>query len=359
MKIVENNFKRIILGTIFFCSLFVMVVVVQYARSQGESPKGQGLTVSPPISDFNVKSGESTELTIRLTNPTQDLVEVFPLTMNFGASGEGGEPTFYPAAEEERRFSLASWIVFNQTKIALLPQQVVEFKCQILVPANAEPGGHYGVVFFSTQPPEVSKDQNQVAIASMTGSLVLVNVPGETSEEGFLEEFSARKFFWSPPVDFILRIRNMGNTHFKPHGEIMIKDMFGQNAGIVPVNERRGNVLPESTRKFEEKFETNKNIFGRFSANLRVVYGQSEKTLAGTLVFWIIPWWIIAVAVLILVIFVVLIIFIRRRRRKKREKNNPPPFQGGSAGSGGPSVRPMPFPGPHQHSPGGRRLIVG
>lgn len=299
----------------FFCCLFVLGAVwAAYSQAPVLEPKGQGLTVSPPISDFSVRPGESQDLTIRLTNPTKDLVEVYPLAMNFGASGEGGEPTFFPANEEERRFSLASWITFDQTKIALLPQQISEFRCKITVPVNVEPGGHYGVVFFSTQPPAIAAGQSQVAIASMTGSLVLVTVPGETREEGFLEEFSAKKFFWKTPVDFVLRIRNMGNTHFKPHGEIVIRDMFGQNAGVVPINEKRGNVLPESTRKFEEKFATNRHIFGRFTANLRVVFGKSEKTLATTLVFWIIPWWLVAATVAILAIAVIFTIRIRRKK---------------------------------------------
>lgn len=318
------KFLKIILLFLFLIANFFIFPIKSTAQIPGE-----GLTISPPIFELTLKPGETYSKTIKVTNPTEKLMEVYPLVMNFKAKGEGGEPAFYSATEEEAKFSLAHWIKFSQTKIALTPEQVVEFDYQITVPKDAEPGGHYGVIFFATEPPELEQDITQVAIASMIGSLVLVKVPGTIIEKGFLEEFSAKRFYFKPPVDFHIRIANLGNVHFKPQGDITVKNWQGEEVDKIAVNETKGNVLPDSTRKFEEKWERNGLILGRFSADLRVVYGEGEKTLDGKLIFWIIPWWSIASLVVIIVIITLTIWLIKRRRKSA---------QGGPA-SGGKRVK--------------------
>ena len=305
--------KKIILLSI----TLALLISIDLANAQ---IPGEGLTISPPIFELTLRSGETSSQTIKITNPTEKLMEVYPVVMNFKAKGEGGEPDFYSASEEEAKFSLAHWIKFNQTKLALTPEQMVEFKYQIAVPKDAEPGGHYGVVFFATEPPTPEEDISQVAIASMIGSLVLVKVPGAIIEKGFLEEFSAKKFYFKLPVDFAIKIANLGNVHFKPQGEITIKNWRGKEIDQVTANEARGNVLPDSTRKFEEKWEKNGLIFGRFSANFKAVYGESEKTLDGKLVFWIIPWWLIVILAIIIVLIIITIIIIGKKRKTKKRQ---------------------------------------
>jgi len=285
--------------------------------------QGEGLTISPPILELTLKPGESSQQTIKITNPTQKLMEIYPLVMNFKASGEGGEPAFYPATSGEEKFSLASWIKFNQTKLALTPEQVVEFKYQIQAPADAEPGGHYGVVFFATEPPKPEQDISQVAIASMIGSLVLARVPGAINENASLVDFSTHKFYLKTPVEFTIRIKNLGNVHFKPKGEITIQNSFGKNSDSVTVNEAKGNVLPDSTRKFTENWQASGWTFGRFSAALSLTYGETSQNLSGNLSFWIIPIWFIVLIGLILLIIIVLIIR-RKKKRAKTPKNIPP-----------------------------------
>jgi hypothetical protein len=87
-------------------------------------------------------------------------------------------------------------------------------------------------------------------------------------------------------------------------------------------NESKGNVLPNSTRKFENKWDAKPVNFldvpiGRFKANLNVVYGEGNKTLTSTLVFWILPWWVIitALIVVLIIILVIILAFVKRLRK--------------------------------------------
>ena len=301
-------------------SVFILLssyLLISLSPTQAQVP-GEGLTISPPIFELTLKEGETSSQIIKITNPTKNLMEVYPLVMNFKASGEGGEPAFYPATSEEEKFSLAKWITFNQSKIALTPEQVVEFKFKIEVPKDAEPGGHYGVVFFATEPPKPDEDISQVAIASMIGSLILGKTPGEIIEKGVLEEFIAGRFYFKKPIKFITRIKNTGNIHFKPQGEIIIKNWRGKKIDTIAVNSAKGNVLPDSTRKFEESWTPQKwYTVGRFKADLKLTYGESDQALNGHLVFWLIPWWLIAFLAIVVIAIIFLIIRWWRKRPKK------------------------------------------
>jgi len=137
----------LILG--FFALLLSGAFFYTYAALPGE-----GLTISPPINEPEIKPGETKSYIIKISNPTKELVEATPEVMDFRAKGEGGEPEFYAAEEASGQYALSSWITFAEPKIALAPEQVKEFEYTITVPTNAEPGGHYGAVFFSTAPPE-------------------------------------------------------------------------------------------------------------------------------------------------------------------------------------------------------------
>lgn len=297
---------------ILICFTLLLFFFIGFNKSLAAS--NEGLTISPPISDLSLKPGDISEQTIRLTNPTDKLMEVYPQVQNFRAQGEGGEPDFYAASNDDSKFSLGSWIKFSQTKLALTPEQVIEFKYRISVPEGAEPGGHYGAIFFATEPPKSNAGSNQVSVISAIGSLVLVRTPGEINENGKLTDFSANKFYFNRPILFTTRIQNSGNIHFKPKGQIVVKNWQGKSVESIDFNSVSGNVLPDSTRKFEEKWQPNKWTFGYFSANLALSYGENNQTFQGKLTFWIIPYWLI---ISLAVILVVLIIIIWRKKIRK------------------------------------------
>ena len=54
----------------------------------------EGMTLSPPSFEMTLEPGTETAYTIRITNPTKNLVELYPSAGNFSASGEGGEPKY-------------------------------------------------------------------------------------------------------------------------------------------------------------------------------------------------------------------------------------------------------------------------
>lgn len=312
-----------------FAALAVFFSFHENVQAQG-NPFGnnaEGMTLSPPLFEMTLKPGEETAHTIRITNPTKNLIELYPSAGNFAASGEGGEPKYEigeKAIENTSPFSIANWVSFFEPKVALLPEQVVEFRFRIKVPENAEPGGHYGVVFLGTKPPDDKTDSSQVSLSTMVGSLLLVRVPGDVHEEANIDEFSIPWFFFSPPIDFTVYLKNIGNVHVRPKGDVTVLNWRGQEETRIDVNPTKGSVLPESRRKFDALWNPEAKYFwempiGRFHATLKIDYGENHRELSRSVIFWIVPkWLIITVSILFLLIIILIIFFIIRRKRRRQ-----------------------------------------
>jgi len=327
--------KKLLFSIFVVASSVILMGVFFVLPMAAQKKAGEGLTISPPVNEVSLDKGDKSEQTIKLINPTKDTVEVYPKVMDFRAKGESGEPDFYQATDEMSKFALSKWVTFSKDKVVIAPDKFVHFKYTINVPQGAEPGGHYGVMFFASEPPETRKDITNVSLASMIGSLVLVKVPGAIIEKGLLESFSANKFLYlNNNVNFTTRVSNLGNVHFKPKGNITIKNIFGKDTQTLTVNESGGNILPDSIRKFTNEWKSDKFLFGIYKANLGIVYGESGKTLIGTSTFLIIPWWLLILIIsLLILIITLLVIFIRKIKRKRRvqkSKNVPPQSPEGS-----------------------------
>ncbi len=318
----------------YFKILFVVAILTVFAffnisnkkavaQSDSENVEQSpgGITISPPIREFTAKRGEIYQENIRLSNPSNTLIELYPQAMNFTSSGEGGQPKFYGTESESDKYALSTWISFTQPKIALAPSQVVDFSYTIKIPIDAEPGGHYGVLFFSTQAPSASQSGSQVSISSMIGCLHLLRIEGAITESAALESFKFPKIVFKSPVNFTTRVANLGNIHIKPVGEIQIDDYFGTFHQSIEFNESRGNILPASVRAFDNSWDFNlyKNI-GPQKVQLKVVYGADAKVLVHQSIIWVLPWWLfIAVASLILLIYAVIkLIYTSRKKSLKR-----------------------------------------
>ena len=296
------------------------------------------LTISPPVMELESNPGQKIDEIIKLFNETDSQIVVYPTLANFKAVGEEGQPSFLEPTEITD-YSLAAWIEIDKGPIQLAEDERKEIPFTIDVPLGAEPGGHYGAIFFGSQPPHLAEERTVIGVAGQIGSLVLLKVAGDIKEEGQLLEFGIKdgeKYFTFLPVDFYWRFENLGTVHLKPQGEILIKNIFGRTSDTVPANwvEVGGNVLPGSLRRFEaswlktplvsapqgffERLKAEKDNFalGRYEGDLVLEYGTGGKIAQASLIFWVFPWHLILVSVLGAALFIYLIIVgIKRYNR--------------------------------------------
>ena len=275
------------------------------------SGSGQGLEISPPVIELSADPGQTITATIRVRNVASGPLIAKGKADDFGAGAtEDGQPRLLLEEQGATRYSLKYWIS-SVPDLKLAPQELKTATVNIAIPKNAEPGGHFGVIRFTAVPPDL--DGTGVALSASVGALVLLKVSGNVKDDLNLAEFSTgaldakglirtkTNFFETGPVGFLVRLRNSGTVHEKGTGGITVTDTFGNNVATVAVNEKGGNVLPDSVRRFEQSL-AKKNLFGRYNAKLSLTYLGGQKKIDSTTSFWVIPWKLILIVIITLVI---------------------------------------------------------
>ncbi|MCH7492629.1 hypothetical protein IID19_03515 [Patescibacteria group bacterium] len=310
----------------------ILIVVIVVLAGYMNMPAAQAITLIPPSLEVGLTAGLSLETVIKLFNESSDTVELFTETTNFTAKGETGQPDFDFDAEP---IGLSSWLSLESGPIVLQPGERYEVPITINPPVNADPGGHYAAVFFTTQPPE----EGQVKVASKVGTLILARVEGDIKEAGIISIFdveNGQSFFNRLPVEFFARFQNTGNVHLKPTGAITVKNTFGKETASIEFNASKGATLPDTTRmykaiwesgivnevsgnfwtKYWQEYGNEKNNFalGKYTATLAISAGTNGAvTDSNEVSFWVIPWRVLLLWSLMAAVGVILIIMLLKR----------------------------------------------
>lgn len=276
---------QIIIAGLLITVVSVLTITVSDIRAQNGADSIT-LSVSPPVFELSANPGEAINNKIRVTNLSDSPKEIFVEKRNFTALGEEGGVDLREEGEDST-YSLASWVSVNTQQATIPSNDSVVFDFTIAVPANAEPGGHFGSLIFRTEPTPVA-DGSGASVGQEIGSLLLVKVAGDITEEASIASFTASKdSYESGTPTLVTRVENTGNVHFKPRGKITINNMFGREVATLDLEER--NVLPQSIRKVETEWADSGFRLGRYKANLSMVYGADDTILSASTSFYILP----------------------------------------------------------------------
>jgi hypothetical protein len=310
-------------------AITLSVPAISFAQAQGK-PSGQGLEISPPLIERSADPGQTLTLDIKLRNITKTTLVTDGSVEDFVAQGEEGQPKLLIGnTAEPSPYTFKPWVQ-SITRLTLAPEEQKVTRVTIVIPKDASPGGHYGVVRFSGIPSELD-GTGGVSLSASLGSLVLINVSGDVVKKASIAElYTAQNnkksgFFEQGPITFGLRVRNEGNVHIKPDGTMRVTNIFGKEVQVLPVNELGGNILPKSIRKFEKQFGEGKRLFGKYTVEANVHY--DGKTLTQSESFWVIPYKQIAIALGILLLLIVIVRsgikrYNARIIARERSKNN-------------------------------------
>ncbi len=294
---------------------------------------GQALEIAPPVLTISANPGQVIKTQLSLRDISSGNLIVKGQVNDFLAAGEDGTPKILFDTTQTSPFSLKTWVA-PLPQLLMKPREIRNLPVTFTVPADASPGGHYGVIRFTATPPDLSG--TGVSLSASLGALVLLTVSGKTTEKVDVASLTAEKggqaksIFESTPITFVSRLKNTGNVQEQPTGRITIKDMFGKTIAGLNVNLDRRYVLPDSIRRFESSLDSgvigNKHLFGHYTAVLTLDYGNNSKqTLTSSKSFWVIPYRAIGAAVVLLVVgFFVLRRLIRgyNERIITRAQNN-------------------------------------
>lgn len=307
MNIVHTpvNILRILL-VILFC-FFTFSINNSFAQDKA------GVGIKPAVIEDKLAPKDTRTYTMQLTN-LSEIDQVFYLSKrNIIDVEPGGVPVFAKSDSKLSGYELSDWIKLDRESISIPAGKEETVTFTLDVPDGASPGGHFGAIIVSVEPPEMRT--SGASIGYEVANIVSIRIAGDALEKGQIRQFSTDKFINSGiNIDFLVRVENEGNTLIKPSGPLEITNMFGKRVAMLQFNEDLSGVFPKATENFQISWKDSGTGFGRYEAILSAVYGDngSKSTMSSTVSFWVLPMNIIGPALgVLLVLFAVVYFGVR------------------------------------------------
>ncbi|OGG45373.1 hypothetical protein A2673_01110 [Candidatus Kaiserbacteria bacterium RIFCSPHIGHO2_01_FULL_50_13] len=282
--------RVVILFTVLFSVALVGVDAV-YADSTG-------LTIQPVKISKTIGPGESISGEIILKNESEGAASVEVTVEDFVPAAGSTNIQFVGRAEGVT--TVRDWITLDAPDSFVFGKgQSRNITYTIRAPSHAEPGGHFGVVFFKASD---ANEQGQLKVGTRVGVLVFITVPGNQLQSGNVLDFSGPFFVQKGPVEFTIKFENTGTVHFEPKGTITITNIFGKEVGVVEVAGQA--VLPTGVRDLAAAWNAEGLLIGRYVAEINIVDGEGRELTANRIAFYAFPiLYVIAFLITIIVLF--------------------------------------------------------
>lgn len=303
--------------TVLLASCFIIFFMfwASVAPSSAQTKVPAGITVMPSIMSIDL-STDPPEYSLTYINNTPTNIKLALSVQDFTDLEEGYKIAFLEGKDATNyKYSLSSWITFENENLELAPQEEKSVKV-FIDKDRITLGGHYASILATAVQENVEREINVNPVIS---SLLFVRAStGREIENGDIKTFKPDRNFLSFPENFILRFQNSGNVHTIPYGKLVITDMLGRRVASGILNEGSQNSLPESIRKYEIpiKKEVKFLIPGIYIAKIDMNFGKSKKEISRTSVFFSQGSINFLKSSLIILALLITVIMIRRKVKK-------------------------------------------
>ncbi|MDR3583285.1 MAG: Fn3-like domain-containing protein, partial [Candidatus Pacebacteria bacterium] len=189
------------------------------ARAQSTPASGQLLlTTSPLPINLKVTPGTSVSAPIKIKNDGNQDENLKVTLMKFKADPVTGATIL---SEREPADTYFDWVTFSDPTFTLQPNEWKTVTATFNVPTTASFDYYYAIVFFRADQ-KVQPGDRQTVLNGGTATMVLLtaDVP-DAKKELTLDQFTVNKnIFEFLPAIFNVKLRNTGNVHVIPHGNI-------------------------------------------------------------------------------------------------------------------------------------------
>ncbi len=286
-----NRYSKIVVALSLIVTVFVPVSASAAYKVENidvANAQYQDFVVGPGKVEIEIAPGESKTSLITVSNRTGGK-RVFHLEVEDFTGSKNPNEAVVLLGDERGPYSLKDFLKFESSTFELENGERATIPVTVSVPTDVEPGGRYGSVLVSTTQREATSAQS-TAIVSRLGVLYFVKIPGAVNEDGKLSGFSTignKKIYGGGPISMRLLYENTGSVYVNPYGEIRIKNLFGEEVGLVEVDPWFS--LPQSVRLREVSWNR-PFLFGRYTATASINRGYGDIVDTMQISFWVIPW---------------------------------------------------------------------
>jgi hypothetical protein len=300
-----------------------------FAATSGTSSvsnNNQKLRITPVKTDITINPGETATVKIGLSSLSDQPMTLQAIENDFVAGGESGQPALildpnsYAPSHSLKRFMVPL------QSVTIPAKGTASATLTITVPKSAQAGGYFGAVRFSPTVGQASGGA-AVALGESVASLILLTVPGPTTEQLTLTDFSlqqsgntASSFRTGKNIDLFMRFQNKGNLQESPFGQINVqkgkKAIYSYNFNQ---DSPKSEILPDSGRVWKIPLKGFGN-FGKYTISGTFSYGAKGQTIEISKTVWIIPTVYIIIVVVIVSLLLLLgggsYVFLKSYKRK-------------------------------------------
>lgn len=264
----------------------------------------ESITLSPVSQHYDFDAGTEKIDSLKIINNGDTaydfIVYARPYTI---VNSDYLNPNYGDEANKKANADVYKWVEFDKDKYHIEPGQTIEVQYRLNVPANATPGGHYGVLFAETQ----AEPGEMIGRNKRVGSVLYSTVKGEYIQGAEVSKPSANFFQINPPMTANVSIKNTGNASFIAKTDYRVFDIFG---GEKYLKEVEYDVMPDSTRAVNLAWEQSPS-FGLFK--VRVNTTALDKSATTESFVFMAPFWFYGF-IAILVVGGIMYAVARRKR---------------------------------------------
>ena len=294
------------------CSAMLMTPFAVFAQNK------VSFNLSPTTIEDKVEPSSEHSYSMRVENRGDQGTVLYPVARNIATIALDHQPVYVEGADANAT-ELASWITYSESMLDVPAGGSATLHFTVKFPADARPGSHLAGLFLTQKPPDLKEGS---AVGFDIGAILHFQMAGDVKEDTRMRAFLTDKLIYgSPNVIFTVEAENKGNTLSRPQGLIDITDMFGKKVESLLVNETAYVISPNSTGKYEVKWQPEGFVIGHVEAVVALVIplvDGGNQTISSVTSFWILPMNIIGPVVgglftFILVLYVLIRLYVRRQ----------------------------------------------
>lgn len=308
-------------ATLIFLTIIVSPTLAQQNLSIGMSPSYKKETVE----EGKVYSEELVVWNLTSSPQTYDIV------VRGFRQVENTPGTAIMLSEEEEvinAYSASKWITLSQNEITLTPNKNEKIYYKISIPQGVAKGEYNAIISLISR---TTNKQNETSAATSlsSGLPILLKIGDNFLESAELLGFNTdKKIYEKPNTLFLTNLKNLGETHITPKGDISVTNIFNQEVARIPFNKDQQSILRGNSADYRTKWELNsllnedkKLVVGPMKAKAVITYRSIQPgfaVLTGETSFWIIPWKYILGLLLLIVIITIIIKLVKKKRNLQK-----------------------------------------
>ncbi len=320
--------------------LFLCLSIVVPAKAQNSGFSVQ-VSPSPIIESIDPGVSKTVELKIRNQNTQK---ETFKMGLRaFGVDNNSGEVQL----KNEEPIDVVSWVTFAEPVFSVDAGQWFTQKVIFDVPKDAGFTYSFAITVSRANPVQEAGGKTTIEGSVAIFALLSTNRSDAVRKLDISSFISKRKVYEYLPANFLLKIKNSGNTIVQPTGNIYIQRSLNSTEpiDILSVNGTGAYVLPDVTRTLQSDWTKGfpaykdtsdsgkKKLFwnwsdlqnlriGHYVAKAIVVYNDGVRDIPAeaNIDFWVIPWKLMGGLLVIAALVITGVVSVIRKTMKVARK---------------------------------------